>query len=491
MTNKSYQVIDVIEIKEKRHSATGASGYHRWKSDACPGSVKMIREKAPPDLLIPDEVRDEGIEAHAIAEAFLETPGSEERGALKTKLANAEDASFKMINDIQGYVDYVERLATLPEAILYVEQYFNLDWLWMEPVFDKFGKETGEYSSVLYGTSDAVVYAPFSKFLDLEQNKMYEGPCLHVIDLKYGFNTWEAEENPQALYYALGAYHMLRAQGKKINRIILHIYQPRATNRNSRILTWSCDEKYLEEFALNLQNDASIALDDDAPLNPSPESCRLCKARVNCTALIKSGYGAAHLQLINDGKDPSKELPPLEILMEDKAAQYKMALLASIWADSLKSRIRSEMNIQGVKYEGLKLVAGRNSRQLINLPQIEKDYPAEDFPGLYETPDLKSAAQCLEYLKTMEEKYGEEVFSKFKQQFVILKEGVPLVALKSDKKEEYNPLQKVTEEWKDEIATTYFEPATPPPPLLTYGTVLNLTKPPEALVYKTLSIFNK
>lgn len=435
-----------IEFAPQAHSDTGASGLRRWRADHCPGSVNLIRDKAPPELDIDDEVRDDGIEAHGFAERLLTAKDAGARSVLKATFNNngGDDAMFW---GVVNYVDYVNLLASQPNATLQVEQRFKLDWLY----------------EGLWGTADAVVHSPESLWIDNDTGEVHEGSILHVIDFKYGFVAVDAEENDQGLYYALGAYFELRNQGKNVDRIVIHIVQPRAPGRKRAVVTWSCDQTYLEAFALRLKADKIATEDPNAPLRADESWCRLCKGRTVCPKLSEPAYLVLREALREEGM-PHNEIPTMAEFISDRALQYKAAKLATVWAKSIQDRTRSEM-IAGHAFPGLKLVAPNSVRVLIDRPEIEKEYPVVMYPDIYETPELKSAPQVLEALKKspfanvpkFEEKYVRKIDTRN-----------PLVADANDKRAAFNGIAKVQNEWADEIAQAKNAQveATPAPPYL-------------------------
>lgn len=487
--------IATIEIVPKIHSETGASGFHRWSTTrgACPGSVNLIRDKAPPELDIPDEVRDDGIELHGLGEVLLKERDDVARRVLKAKFQNNK-GDLDILLAANKYVAYIDQLSTLPGAELWVEKRFDLGWLASRPILNEEGKETGQYESGLFGTSDAVVYAPFSDFYDLDLQQLFKGPILHVVDLKGGFKGTQAfikladgrtQGNGQALYYALGAYYDLKLAGKAVNRIVVHIFQPNVI-AGQKISTWSCDEKYLEQFALDLKDDYLATLDPDAPLNPG-DYCGLCKGRTVCPELKKPGWVAANAQLRVDGKDPAKVLPSYEIGNEDPGVQFRVAMLAKTWAEAIITRTRAEMN-SGKPFEGLKLVAGRNAKVFIDPEKFQADYPREDWPEFYQEPELKSPAQIIQALEEMTD--ADLNAKSFSDKYLDSKPGQPLVALESDKRAAYNPntkaQAKATAEWADVIK----KPAIPPPPPVVnplmppvpFTPVAGIPPPPVAMI---------
>lgn len=479
--------VATIEFVEKKHSQWGASGYHRWRRGACPGSVRQIRKHAPPELEIHDEVREDGIEAHGFADVLQKAGDIVKRAHLKARFANA-NGDHKMMRHVVDYVDYVDVLANAPDSQRWSEERFNLDWL-ATGIDEETGELTGE--SVLFGTSDAVVYSPTEGWLDLVNNVQYEGPILHVVDLKYGFNRVDADGNPQALYYALGAYARLRAEGKPVKRIVIHLYQPRVRGLSGPVLTWSCDEAYLESFAMELKEDYLATLEPDAPLRAEKSHCRLCRARTNCPELAGPAYHVASAALVEKGLNPIKELGTLEDFMENRAAQFRAAELAVAWADGVQSRTREEMN-RGEKYEGLKLVMGKGSRYFVALDKFVEEFPRSDWPELYEEPELRSPSQVLEELPKLG--LSKDEVKVVEAKYVRKADGKPLVALASDARKEFDPMAKIRAEFADTfVQQPTAAPAAslvpPPPPMA--APAVSIFAPPPAIAYANAGIFNK
>lgn len=454
-----------IEFFPKVHSEWGASGYYRWSTSrgGCPGSVRHIRENAPPELNLDDEVKDDGIEAHGIAEAFLKARDPGLRAVLRAR-ANVNGADLFMLNAVNKYVNYVDELATLPGAELLVEQSFDLSWL----------------ADDLFGTTDAIVYAPFSDYYDLETQTLHKGPTLHVIDFKYGFAEVDPVDNGQALYYALGAYAHYRSIGKEIKRIVVHIWQPRVIGRKNAAVRWSCDVEHLEKFALALKEDRIATDDPDAPLSPKIEHCRLCKGRTTCPELIKPAWAAARMQVLSQGQDPTKTLPTFEQGKNDPGTLYMIAQLAKKWSESTIERTRAEMQ-QGARMEGLKLVAGRGVRLFHAPGHVASLFPRSEWPELYEEPEIKSASGVLDALASMDESEIRDAtrdadnpdglsLKEFEKKHVYKADGAPLVALEADARKEWIAKDKAAQEWAGEFKKTD-APAPPPPPSVTYATV--------------------
>lgn len=192
------------EIAEKDHSVLGASTSDRWMN--CYGSVAL--SKGLPS--IQSEAGKIGTLAHHYAELILKNAGD----------ADLSGCSQEMYEHIMVYVDYVNSLATEdPRSQLSVESKINM--IELHPEF--------------FGTSDAFIYHPEAKLLD-------------VVDFKYGTEPVNAEENPQLLYYAIGSWFKCASP---VETFRLHVVQPRST-RKSKISVWSESSYYLLEYAEEL-----------------------------------------------------------------------------------------------------------------------------------------------------------------------------------------------------------------------------------------------
>lgn len=186
------------------HSVLGASSSDRWMN--CSGSVALSRGLPT----IQSEPARLGTLAHHYAELVL-----------KAELAaDLSKCSQEMYEHIMMYVDYVNSLATEdPCSQLSVESKINM--IELHPEF--------------FGTTDAFIYHPSTKVLD-------------VVDFKYGTKPVKAERNPQLLYYAIGSW--LKC-ARPVETFRLHVVQPRSTLK-SKIRVWSESSYFLLEYAEEL-----------------------------------------------------------------------------------------------------------------------------------------------------------------------------------------------------------------------------------------------
>jgi hypothetical protein len=122
-------------------------------------------------------------------------------------------------------------------------------------------------SDVCWGTADVV---------------LYDATDFWVIDLKYGLKPVQAKDNPQLLAYALGALEKFDDTGQALHLAIL---QPRT--EGELVDVWSPDDDEFNGFAGTLASTILSALSPDAPLAPSENACRWCRAAAICPALRK------------------------------------------------------------------------------------------------------------------------------------------------------------------------------------------------------------
>lgn len=169
----------------RAHAYLSCSSSDRWLN--CTVAPKLeaafIEESSP--------FAAEGTKAHELGEKVLISG----KNACDIK----GDYSTEMRDYVQNYVDYVR---AIPGQLL-VEQRLDIS-AWVPECF---------------GTSDAVVLA--------------DGVC-HIVDLKYGKGVRvDAENNSQLMLYALGAYDAYDCIYGPINKVVIHIVQPRLDHYSS------------------------------------------------------------------------------------------------------------------------------------------------------------------------------------------------------------------------------------------------------------------
>lgn len=224
------------------HSKVGASSMARWERDHCPGSVRLsegLESKA-------GFAAAEGSVAHMLAEMALN--GEDYRGQL---CAVIQQDGFDITVD-QAMLDHVTEYKVIVDdlapkgAIRHVEHKFHLKALHL----------------ALFGTSDAVVWDPARKHLD-------------ICDFKYGAgHAVEVRDNPQLLYYAVGAVMTL---GYAPATITLHIVQPRCPHEDGPHRSIDVDPLDLLDFAAYMVASVKETEKPDAAIRAG-DWCRYCPA---------------------------------------------------------------------------------------------------------------------------------------------------------------------------------------------------------------------
>jgi hypothetical protein len=309
-----------LERKTDRKYAPSAA--HRWLK--CPGSetLKPTRVEQPMSVYAL-----EGIVAHAVAEYAL-THKSLPKLDYETELTRE---IVSAATEWKAYLKKIKGRRHIEELIL-----------WRVP-----GSKI-----VIEGTADAIINS---------------GNTLHVLDLKFGAGLRvEAENNPQLLIYALGAYN-----GQET--ICLHIFQPRGLfDPGWRV--WQIDAEALKWFGSLV---AEIVKKKE--LNTG-EHCRFCPAILECPAIQKQ------LEVVDSMKNMAKRLTTDEIKkVLDAAPQIKFFL------KSVEDDARERM-LSGEEIKGYKIVEAFGYREWTDEKETEKKLKKYG-KAIFEPVKLKSPAQ--------------------------------------------------------------------------------------------------
>jgi hypothetical protein len=230
------------------HSKYGASKAKQWL--ACPASVKVQQglHAAPSPYAI------EGSAAHALAERCL-LQGRWTANGFEGSIIEVDGSRVivkrEMVKAVNAYLDTVATIWDCSKPYN-VETRFHLK----------------DIHPDMYGTND------FS-CLNLDGT-------LHVVDYKHGAGVRvECEDNPQLLYYGLGAGAAWNWRG--VERVALTVVQPRYKAVNGPSATWWTDPARLVEFARECQVGIARC---EAPNPPrvAGDHCRFCLAKPTCPA---------------------------------------------------------------------------------------------------------------------------------------------------------------------------------------------------------------
>lgn len=355
------------------HATLGASNAHRWL--VCAGSVEAERDI--PNTTSPFAA--EGTEAHELAEMALR-----HGDAALDAYANAEMAEFVRI-----YTDYVNHVAKDADLFEIEQRVSYADWI-----------EGG------FGTADAVV--------------LKDG-VLHVCDLKYGMGVRvDAEQNPQGMLYALGAYAENLWLGD-IHTAKISIIQPRLDH----ISEWEISIPKLLQWAEWAKQRAEDTTDPDAPRIAGEKQCRFCRAKASCEAL-KDVTEAA---LMSDFDDLDN-MPKANTLTEE---QMRKALdakpLIESWLSAIEKLVKTQLD-DGNAFNGYKLVAGRSSRRWVNEEEAEAELIALLDEKAFAPKKIISPAQAE---KVLGKKRAGEI-----SELIVKSSGAPTLAPETDKRPAIN-----------------------------------------------------
>lgn len=354
------------------HAKLGASNAHRWT--VCPGSVAA--EDGIPDSSSP--FAEEGTTAHELAERSLRLP----IGQGQLFLDGFEDQ--EMADFVRVYVEYVNQIAQGADDLLIEAKVSYGDWV------------PGGF-----GTADAVIV---------------KGDTLHVCDLKYGRGVRiDAEQNPQGMLYALGAWAETEVVFD-IKRVQIHIVQPRLDH----ISQWEISVDDLLRWAEWVRQRAEATQATDAQRVPGEKQCRFCKAKATCAALQRYTEDAILAEF-----DALDDMPKANTLTDD---QMRQALAAKPLIEAWLSAVEAEVKARAQSPEGFagyKMVEGKSNRQWAD------DWAAAaklvDLLGndkAYTPPKLISPAQAE---KALGKKRAKEIAD-----LIVKPSGAPVLALETD-----------------------------------------------------------
>ena len=370
------------------HALLSPSAAHRWLN--CTAAPRL--EAGQPDS--GSDYAREGTLAHAYCAKHLKTFLGLDTTAEEKEIAEYFDQyhTGEMDEHTETYKTIVlEKFnaarAHTPDALLLVET--RLDFSkWVPDAF---------------GTGDAVIIAD---------------DVLDITDFKYGKGVRvEAENNPQMLIYALGAYEAFSFE-YNIRRVRMTIVQPRLDNLSvaemdvADLLAWAEKE---------LAPKAKEAYSGKGQQKPG-DWCQFCKVKSICKALARTCTEAAIIH------------PNPQLLTAEEMARNVLPLLDTVatWLKGVQEYALNQA-LAGVKYHGFKLVAGRSNRKITDPDAAKKALLAA---GYTETDIMKPDE--LRGITDLEKVVGAKRFASICAAWIEKPQGKPTLAPESDKRPAYN-----------------------------------------------------
>ena len=367
-----------------KHSKIGASSASRWMN--CPGSVRLCETT----VRRASEYADEGTTAHALAEMCLAKTFNNLTGPIVEaywadrhlgEIIEGQPVTEDMIDAVNVYLNEI------------YSDYHPDDEQEFEVRFSLNALHTG-----LFGTADRVRYRPSTQ-------------TLRISDYKHGAGVAvEVEDNPQVMYYAVGAG--LRLHNRGVRWIEMQIIQPRLPHSDGQVRMWRIDAADLLDFAAKLKEAALATEDPHAPLKAG-SWCRWCPAAGFCPQLNKQAIEAASQEfgagLPYEPGELSEALERIPMVQQ--------------WLKSVSEFAYSEAQAGRIP-PGFKLVEKRGSRKWRDNIQAIETLRTLGVPDekIFETPQLKSVPQ-------IEKVYGKKNMGELEDQIVIEVSGTALAPL--------------------------------------------------------------
>lgn len=388
---------------ERDHALLSASGAHRWL--LCTPSA-MLEEQFPDTT---SEAAREGTLAHELAELKVRNyfnPADISKRKLNAQIKKMKENELwqdEMLGHTDTYIDYIRDVSIKLPSQPYVAVEKRLD--------------LGAYVPEGFGTADCI---------------MLQGEDLFVLDFKYGKGVpVSAEENPQMMLYALGAYKAYCFL-YPISRIHMSIIQPRLDN----ISEWECSLEELLKFGQYVSERAALAVKGEGDFCPGEKQCRFCRAKQQCRARADHNIRMAF--------SPDKgKMPPL--ISSEEAGRYLLeGEDLEKWLKDLKEWALAEC-LAGKQVPGWKAVEGRGSRDWTDM---EAAFEKLTKSGVTEEAMLWEKKPLT--LAQIEKLVGKKDFQDAVGEFVIKKPGKPALVKESDKREAITNRVTAAEAFKEE-----------------------------------------
>ena len=305
------------------HAKLSPSGAHRWM--ACPGSVNL---EAPfPDTS--SVYAAEGTVAHDVAAQCL--------------IDNRDPASFiGDVMEVDGFTFTVDKAMAdyVADYVKLVRDLANGKTLYAESKVP-IGHLTGEEGAT--GTSDAVI-------IDVAERN------LSIVDLKYGMGvTVEANDNPQLLMYALGAFEMYNILCD-FDTVSMYIHMPRL----NYVAECHISTQELLDFGATVWQAASRTRSEVTYTTPGEKQCRFCKAKATCPALR-----TAITEIVGGSASLDEFLPEVpDMQTGDNYLSVAMAKVGLVedWCKGVRAEVERRL-LAGQTVDGFKLVEGRKGNR--------------------------------------------------------------------------------------------------------------------------------
>lgn len=376
---------------DREHAILSPSSAKRWIH--CTPSA-LLAEAAGSKTSV---YAEEGTLAHEISEyaltQYLEgiyDPIIDEALPIKDEHLKNPLFSIDMANYIRDYCDYV------------IGENYEMQ------------KADGLSKMFLERNVDITDYAPDS-FGSVDVT-LVSDKTIHIIDLKYGAGVKvTADHNEQMMLYALGA--LKAAASKDITNIRMTIAQVRLDHYD----TFEMSKGELLDWAEKVLKPAAKAAIQGKGKQVIGSWCGFCPVKAQCRA-----QRDAILADFDEKPEP--------LLLSDEEVTDLIGKIDTYksWIESVNKYVYDRA-IQGHKWEGYKLVAGRSSRVITDEAKIRQALLNEFLED--EVLNIK-----LKGIGDLEKLVGKKVFSARFGDAIESRPGAPKLVPESAKGVEYSPL---------------------------------------------------
>ena len=265
-----------------------------------------------------------------------------------------------------------------------------------------------------YGTGDIVIITPGT---------------LHILDFKYGKGVEvSAEENPQLILYALGAYMTLTHFGltHEISLLRLSIMQPRMTNYSTWELSLDQALTFADQYIRPRAEMAYQGLGEYVP----GDHCQFCKAKAICPALFN---------LASSAEIRRESMPVVADLGHLPGSAIKGLLDLYGRFDALKTwminveKYLLDMALRGAEVPGYKLVQKRTNRRWADVEAVQSKLASLGIP---ESDYLNSKLGGLGQISNL---FSVDDFKKHFNELIYKPVGGPALTPLDDKRPAYSP----------------------------------------------------
>lgn len=376
---------------DRDHAILSPSSAKRWIH--CTPSALLAEEAGSKSSVYAEE----GTLAHEIAEhaltRYLEgvyDPIIDEELPIKKDHFQNPLFSIDMANYIRDYCDYV------------IGEGYEMQ------------KQDGACQMFLERKVDITDYAPDS-FGSVDV-VLVSDKTIHIIDLKYGAGVKvTADHNEQMMMYALGA--LKAAVSDRVTNIRMTIAQVRLDHYD----TFEMSKGELLDWAEKVLKPAAKAAIQGKGKQVIGSWCQFCPVKAQCRA-----QRDAILADFDEKPEP--------LLLSDEEVTDLIGKIDAYknWIESVNKYVYDRA-IQGHKWEGYKLVAGRSSRVIKDEAKIRQALLNEFLED--EVLNIK-----LKGIGDLEKLLGKKVFSARFGDAIESRPGAPKLVPESAKGVEYSPL---------------------------------------------------